>query len=155
MRPYCFWEANVCLRCADKSRAARPEGIEPPALGFEGLNHTSQGVSDGSKLLENQIVTHGDLSRASPGIAPNSQPFGAIVVQEISEAEGRGSATIGPFLTVREVATRLRVCTATVYDLCETGKLVHVRVNNAIRVRTEDLRRYLRRRKSRTPRGDP
>jgi excisionase family DNA binding protein len=121
----------------------RPEGIEPPALGFEGLDDTSQIVSDSSKLLENQQVAHGDLSRESPQVVPNIQPFGAMVVQEISGAEGRESAIIGPFLTVREVAARLHVCTATVYSLCESGGLAHVRLNNAIRVSVDDLRAFL------------
>ena len=66
------------------------------------------------------------------------------MVQKTSGAEGGGFA-IGPFLTVREVAARLRVCTATVYSLCESGGLVHVRLNNAIRVSEDDLRRYLER----------
>jgi excisionase family DNA binding protein len=65
------------------------------------------------------------------------------VVQKTSGAEGRGAATIGPLLTVREVAARLRVCTATVYSLCESGGLAHVRLNNAIRVSEDDLQRYL------------
>jgi excisionase family DNA binding protein len=72
-------------------------------------------------------------------------------VVQASEAEGSGSANIGPFLTVREVAARLRVCAATVYSLCETGGLAHVRLNNAIRVAESDLRRYLER-GSRRPR---
>ncbi|HEX7509494.1 MAG TPA: helix-turn-helix domain-containing protein, partial [Polyangia bacterium] len=57
-----------------------------------------------------------------------------------AERDGNGgSATIGPYLTVREVAARLRVCTATVYSLCESGALSHVRLNNAIRVGQADL----------------
>jgi excisionase family DNA binding protein len=37
------------------------------------------------------------------------------------------------YLTVREVARRLRVSTATVYKLCARGELVHVRVLNVVR----------------------
>jgi len=37
-------------------------------------------------------------------------------------------------LTVREVAAFLRVLTRTVYELCEKGRLRHVRIANAIRV---------------------
>ena len=40
----------------------------------------------------------------------------------------------GRAFTVREVAGRLRVSTATVYRMCERGELGHVRVSNAIRV---------------------
>jgi hypothetical protein len=38
-----------------------------------------------------------------------------------------------PLLTARE-APRLRICTATVYRLCERGELGSVRVSNAVRV---------------------
>ena len=63
------------------------------------------------------------------------------------QAEGVGadaSATVGPYFTAREVANRLRVSTVTVYRLCETGQLPHVRVCNAIRVDEGDLRTFLR-----------
>jgi excisionase family DNA binding protein len=47
-------------------------------------------------------------------------------------------------LTVRKVAERLGVCTATVYELVEHGKLAHVRVANAIRVAPKDLAAFVR-----------
>jgi excisionase family DNA binding protein len=47
-------------------------------------------------------------------------------------------------LTVREVAARLGVCTATVYALCERGLLRHVRVLNAIRVAPGDVAEFIR-----------
>ena len=43
-------------------------------------------------------------------------------------------------LTVRQVAERLSVSTATVYKLCERGELPHCRVGNSIRVAPEALR---------------
>ena len=113
----------------------------PPALGLEGLDDSSQGVSASSKSLEIQRVMKGDPSRASPGIAPNSRSFGPIVVQ--ARPSPNNSTAIGPYLTVREVAARLRVSTATVYDLCESGGLAHVRVSNAIRVAEGALRGFL------------
>jgi excisionase family DNA binding protein len=45
----------------------------------------------------------------------------------------------GRLLTVREVAARLAVCTATVYALCERGELRHVRVASAIRIHPADV----------------
>jgi hypothetical protein len=42
-------------------------------------------------------------------------------------------------LSVRDVAGRLGVCTATVYKLCERGKLAHVLVLTTIRIRSVDL----------------
>jgi excisionase family DNA binding protein len=44
------------------------------------------------------------------------------------------------FLTVREVAERLRVCRATVYRMIDEGRLPAVRVSSgAIRIRSSDL----------------
>ena len=120
---------------------ARPAGIEPATPGLEGLEKASQCVAGGSKSLQIQRVAEGAFSRASPENAPDSRSFGAIVVQA-ERAGGSGSA-IGPYLTVREVAARLHVCTATVYSLCESGGLAHARLNNAIRIGEADLRRYL------------
>jgi excisionase family DNA binding protein len=51
-------------------------------------------------------------------------------------------------LTVREVAKRLGVSTATVYALCNRGELVHVRVSNAIRIEPADLAEFIGRRRA-------
>jgi excisionase family DNA binding protein len=51
-------------------------------------------------------------------------------------------------LGVREVAERLRVCTATVYKLCASGALEHVRVVNSIRVTEAALSAFLTGRRS-------
>jgi excisionase family DNA binding protein len=48
-------------------------------------------------------------------------------------------------LTVREVASLLRVSTWTIYALATRQELPHVRVSNALRFRREDVERYLRR----------
>jgi excisionase family DNA binding protein len=50
------------------------------------------------------------------------------------------------YLTVREAAAVLKVCTATVYKLCERGELPHLRVSNAIRVLASDLATTISRR---------
>ena len=73
------------------------------------------------------------------------------MVQENPVAGGSGFRHIGPCLTVREVAARLRLCRATVYLMCESGGLAHVRVSNAIRVGEGDLRRYLKGKTARKP----
>jgi len=49
----------------------------------------------------------------------------------------------GHLLTVRAVAGRLGVCTATVYKLVGQGDLPHVRVSNAIRIAQDDLAAYV------------
>ncbi len=51
-------------------------------------------------------------------------------------------------LTVTDVAERLSISTATVYDLIKRGKLASCRIGSArgaIRVREEDLAEYLER----------
>jgi excisionase family DNA binding protein len=51
----------------------------------------------------------------------------------------------GHLLTVRAVADRLGVSTATVYKLVAQGDLPHIRVSNAIRVAPADLDAFLAR----------
>jgi excisionase family DNA binding protein len=46
-------------------------------------------------------------------------------------------------LKVVEVAEHLGICNATVYRLCESGELPHLRVVNSIRVRPKDLAEYV------------
>jgi len=47
------------------------------------------------------------------------------------------------FLTVQEVARRLRVSRSTVYALCAEGLLPHARVSNAIRISPDAVDAYL------------
>ena len=47
-------------------------------------------------------------------------------------------------LTVREVAAALRIRPVTVYKLCATGELPHLRISNAIRILPKDLSALLR-----------
>jgi excisionase family DNA binding protein len=49
----------------------------------------------------------------------------------------------GRLLRVAEVAEQLGVCNATVYRLCESGELPHLRVVISIRVRPKDLEEYV------------
>ncbi len=57
---------------------------------------------------------------------------------------------VGPLLTVREAAELLKASTATVYALCESGRLAHVRLStHAIRIAAGDLARFVR--SQRTP----
>jgi excisionase family DNA binding protein len=52
--------------------------------------------------------------------------------------------------TVSDVAKRLGVCAATVYKLCASGSLLHVRVLNSIRISAEMLQAFVAR-KTREP----
>jgi excisionase family DNA binding protein len=48
-------------------------------------------------------------------------------------------------LTVKEAAARLRVSTATVYGLCERGRLPYIRIStHAIRIAEQDLSAFIR-----------
>jgi excisionase family DNA binding protein len=47
------------------------------------------------------------------------------------------------FLTVAEVARRLRVSNMTVYRIVQAGELPAVRVGRGYRIREDDLLRYL------------
>jgi excisionase family DNA binding protein len=49
----------------------------------------------------------------------------------------------GRLLTVPDVAEQLGVCSATVYRLCGSGELPHVRIANSIRIRPADLAAFL------------
>jgi excisionase family DNA binding protein len=56
----------------------------------------------------------------------------------------RGRERDEPLLSVADVARQLAVSTATVYGLCTSGKLAHVRIMNVLRVRPADLRQFVK-----------
>ena len=60
------------------------------------------------------------------------------------------SFTQGSFVTVQEVAASLRVSKMTVYRLIKQGELPAVRVGRGYRIREEDVRRFLNRRRADT-----
>jgi excisionase family DNA binding protein len=63
--------------------------------------------------------------------------------------QGGGEVVGGPLLTVRETAERLKVSTATVYALCESGRLAFARIaTHAIRIAAGDLEGYVRSQRS-------
>ena len=103
-------------------------------------------VSSGLQIDETvQVGTLSRVQRLHP-VAGFSSPLVTTLLQassdESSELLRAGNANseveVPPngvqLLTVREVAAKLRVCTATVYDMIEREELAHVRVSNAIRV---------------------
>jgi len=76
-------------------------------------------------------------SRSIPADPGN---FGAPVVHGSAASPGVSSR----LLTVREVASLLRMCRATVYSLCERGQLAHVRIGASIRIQPGDVELLLR-----------
>jgi excisionase family DNA binding protein len=60
-----------------------------------------------------------------------------------------GDVAVGPLLTVKEAAERLKVSTATVYALCEAGRLAFVRIStHSIRIAAADLEGHIRNQRS-------
>jgi excisionase family DNA binding protein len=73
----------------------------------------------------------------SHGVAPIGRlvrDFGAPAVRDSQS---------GSLLTVAEVARRLGVCRATVYKLCGSGALPHIRVSNPVCIFETALTAYL------------
>ena len=88
----------------------------------------------------------GNPRNAAPAEPPISlrsttlcNPLGTPLVWDFEGAVGDP----GSLLTVREVARALRIATSTVYKLCAEGKLVHVRISNAIRIPVTEVRRLV------------
>jgi len=97
-----------------------------------------------------------DNTRAAPEsaslqLAPDgllTTPLGPPVVRGLVRPVAHLRAVQGGadrLLTVRDVADRLSVSTATVYALVDRGELAHVRVSNAIRISPAALTAYLER----------
>ena len=83
----------------------------------------------------------GEVQRVPP-VAPLRQVFAAPLLQGSRALAVVGEGD-GALLSVRDVAARLGVCTATVYRLASEGQLAHVRVLNAIRVAPGDLAAFI------------
>lgn len=76
---------------------------------------------------------------SSPNVA---QLYFSAVMSETPFATA-GSFAAASFLTVAEVARRLRVSNMTVYRIVQAGELPAVRVGRGYRIREDDLLRYL------------
>lgn len=134
---------------AERFSVARPAGFEPATPGLEGglgLPPQSPLASAGSQVVgfsrdAERAQVHG--VRREP---PNATPFAArFAASSVAPALRPVDGGAGRFLTVRQVADRLAVSTATVYALCARGELEHVRVSNALRISPAALARYLER----------
>ena len=55
------------------------------------------------------------------------------------------TAGVDMLLTVKEAAAKLKTSTATVYELCASGRLPHLRIStHSIRIASRDLVRFVR-----------
>ena len=109
----------------------RETGVEPATLS---LGKYESGIAGGHKAPQ-AVVTARSADDAqfqrTPPEATIRQDFASPLLPDFSAS-----------LTVKEVAVRLRVCTATIYRLCTSGELPHFRVGAAIRIREADLRAF-------------
>jgi excisionase family DNA binding protein len=105
-------------------------GFEPVAFGF-GVE-SEQLPADHRASLSVAFPRESDAARSllSRSIPAEHGNFGAPVVH--GNVASRGVKSY--LLTVREVASLLRVCRATIYSLCERGQLAHTRVGTSIRI---------------------
>ena len=121
--------------------ARRDSNPLPPASELSKIHQQrAAGVSKDAKIL---YLSGPSVSDQLQQKARFSRPFATSVLQAAVAKRAGGSGSAGPLLTVREVAERLRVCTATVYRLCESGRLWHLRVSNAVRVPEMALRAFM------------
>ena len=117
---------------------APPTGVEPVTFGLGRVTATSAPVSIDLQPLGIVRIDEANGVQRSQRIASiRSALVTSLLQTEASKPDANGleGRAIGTqVLSVREVAARLRVCTATVYDMIERNELEHVRVSNAIRV---------------------
>jgi excisionase family DNA binding protein len=103
----------------------RETGFEPATLSLGKRPGVLVPDSTASQTVANPHDSRfGELHSVSP-LARFRSPFAAPVLHD--------------FLTVRQVAARLKVSTATVYKLCARAELAHVRVLGTIRIAPDAL----------------
>jgi excisionase family DNA binding protein len=101
--------------------------------------HDQSNDAESRNVSQSDGFPQGAFSMPSPSSAEFRRPFNAPVMQ--------GKITVGAdsLLTVKEAAEQLKVSTATVYALCASGQLAHLRIStHAIRIAGEDLGRFVR-----------
>ena len=92
-----------------------------------------QGGPQSAKLSE----THGtSATRSVHGVPPGPTKAGRFVSHLVP------SEPMGSLLTVRKLAERWKVCTATVYALAKAGKISALRIGNSVRFRAADVLAY-------------
>jgi excisionase family DNA binding protein len=101
-------------------------------------NFTTRLLPNSEKGLADPLA--GQLAAGMPG-APNTAPASATTptLADLGFLYGGRDR----LLRASEVADRLGVSTATVYKLCKSGDLPHVRIVDSIRVRPADLAKFL------------
>lgn len=96
------------------------------------------GASGTPTVRHGSRVRGGVDSHRSPANAPGGPGSGPI--RPHLRAVGSGVVAL---LSVREVAARLKVSTASIYKLCDSGQLAHSRIGSAIRISEDALADFL------------
>jgi excisionase family DNA binding protein len=134
------------MRVRKELRMARPAGLEPVTSGLESISSELAQGSNELQAIETVRVGTTDRVQRVAGKAAIRRRLVTSLLQDAAENGGEyvsnssgkstdhGSNLGVRLMTVKEVATVLRVCTATVYGMVERGELEHMRVSNAIRV---------------------
>ena len=104
-------------------------------------------VPNGAETVEGMVVVTPQRSQpigtVSNPLATRLLPSSRIAAKASEAGLQSVEGAKGHLLTVRAVAARLGVSTATVYKLVAWGDLPHLRVSNAIRVIPDDLQSFL------------
>ena len=114
-------------------------GFEPATLSL------GSGFTEGPGARSDSQGVGNTRGEEDAGVQP-SQPEQFLLgdsATPLLRDERAGASDAGPLLTVRDVARRLGVSTATVYKLCASGQLPHVRVLNVLRVATSAVRAFV------------
>jgi excisionase family DNA binding protein len=138
----------------------RETGIEPATLSLGMRTGSSAASRTGWQTSEDRTIGDPNPDARSPGLAgfctreAPIEPQG--IARHVRSAEARQPGGQRPlrrpqlvsgavaWLTVSDVAKQLRVSSATVYRLIDSGELRHGRVSNAIRISQADLAAFLR-----------
>jgi excisionase family DNA binding protein len=126
----------------------RETGFEPATLSLGTQIRQSGSIRPATEELVSVGVHSSGNSAATGSKRPVSAPSSGILpagVRHLRVIDGRWR----DLLTVRDVAARLSLSTATVYKLCRRGELLHVRIANTVRVTPEDLRAFVEKAKKR------
>ncbi len=124
---------------------ARPEGFEPSTPGLE---VETSGAAPSSIVSQPLASKRQGVPAGSHRVAPDHPVSHAACYPVVTRSHVPVRVLDGGadhLLTVRQVAERLGVSTATVYKLCDRGELPHVRISNAIRMVPADLAAFVAR----------
>ena len=121
---------------------ARPRGFEPLAFGFVEDIHVSSNSCKDVQACANTGSVSDEKSKNVQIHASLSKDFAGSLLDGMAIAS-EAHRSFRPLLSVRQVATLLGVCSASVYRLCDQGELLHFRVLNAIRIDPRAVKRCL------------